>query len=317
MSIETNDATPYQPQSHAYPEGVDRGRYYWPYLVVFLLYHGGALFAFVPWLFDWGSVIACLAGIYIFGVLGINVCYHRLLTHRSFACARRVEHLLALLGVCCLQETPARWVAIHRMHHQHSDEPNDPHSPLIGFLWGHFGWLIRANRDLERVSLFERYARDLLSDRFYRRLEHNYLWLWLNLALWLGYFSAGLAIGYYAEGWERGLQLGLSLLVWGVIVRTVMVWHMTWSVNSVTHLWGYRNYETGDNSRNNFAVGLISHGEGWHNNHHAQPRCAAHGHRWWELDVTWIIIWLMKQVRLAWDIVPINEKMASQQAVRQ
>jgi fatty-acid desaturase len=165
------------------------------------------------------------------------------------------------------------------------------------------------------MSLYERYARDLLRDRFYRGLERK--WVWINLAQWPLFFGAGLALGW-ATGptWWHGLRLGLSLLIWGVFVRTVLVWHITWSVNSVTHLWGYRNYETDENSRNNVFVGLISNGEGWHNNHHAQPRSAAHGHRWGELDVTWITIWLMKQARLAWDIVPINKKMAERQVLK-
>jgi fatty-acid desaturase len=133
MTIDTGPDTRHQPHPLPYPEGLQRGRYNWPYAGGLLFYHGMALFALLPWLFDWVSVAACLLGLYVFGTLGINLCYHRLLTHRSFACPRGLERLLALLGVCCLQDTPARWVAAHRLHHQHSDEQEDPHSPLAGF----------------------------------------------------------------------------------------------------------------------------------------------------------------------------------------
>jgi stearoyl-CoA desaturase (delta-9 desaturase) len=226
-----------------------------------------------------------------------------------------LEHFLSILGVCCLQDTPARWVAVHRFHHQHSDEPADPHSPLAGFFWGHMGWLIHGNKDLKRVQLYERFSRDLLYDRFYRNLERRLAWVWVNLAQWVLACAIGFVIGTFTgAGWADGVQFGLSLLVWGVILRTVVVWHITWSVNSVTHVWGYRNYETGENSKNNIIVGLLANGEGWHNNHHAQPRCAAHGHQWWELDVTWITIRLLRKAGLAWDVVPISEKAAARRA---
>lgn len=144
------------------------------------------------------------------------------------------------------------------------------------------------------------------------------MWVWINLGQWGVFFAIGFVLGWVTDAdWTEGLRVGLSMLVWGVFVRTVLVWHITWSVNSVAHLWGYRNYETDENSRNNIFVGLISNGEGWHNNHHAQPRAAAHGHKWWELDVTWITIWLLQQVGLAWDVVPINKRMAQRQALKE
>jgi stearoyl-CoA desaturase (delta-9 desaturase) len=269
-----------------------------------VMYHLLALLAFWPWLFSWSGVALAALGCYVFGTLGINLGYHRLLTHRGFACPRWLEHTLALLGVCCLQDTPARWAATHRLHHQHSDEQPDPHSPLVNFFWGHMGWLLVANRDIDRRSLFEHYAKDLIRDRFYRNLERHGLWAWLNLVQCVAFFAAGLAIGTWtSDEVEQGVQFGVSLLVWGVFLRTVVVWHITWSVNSVTHRWGYRNYATADDSRNNLVIGVLSNGEGWHNNHHAQPRAARHGHRWWELDVTWLTIRLLRGVGLVWDVV--------------
>jgi fatty-acid desaturase len=286
------------------PETVDGRKVRWPYLAGVVLIHALALLAFWPALFHWSSVIAAAAGVYVFGTLGINLCYHRLLTHRGFKCNKRLEHFFALLGVCCLQDTPAHWVAVHRMHHQHSDEQSDPHSPLVNFFWSHLGWLWIENSELERFGIFERYVKDLISDRFYRRLERNHFWVTVNLVQWLLFFLAGAAIGWFSMHRAGGSAMaGASMLVWGVYVRTVIVWHITWSVNSVTHLWGYRNYDTRESSRNNWIVGILSNGEGWHNNHHAQPRAASHGHQWWELDVTFLTIRMLAMLGIAWDLV--------------
>src|SRR6516165_9656124 len=160
-----------KPARLPYPPTLRRGGVIWEYAIAFSLYHALALLAVLPWLFSWTGLAAALAGTYVFGTLGINLCYHRLLTHRSFACPRWLEHGLSILGVCCLQDTPARWVAVHRLHHQNSDEQPDPHSPLVTFIWGHMGWLIHTNTDLERMQLYERYSRDLLRKRFYLFLE--------------------------------------------------------------------------------------------------------------------------------------------------
>lgn len=301
-----------------YPPAMQRGRLIWEYVVAFALYHSLAVLAVVPWLFTWTGLAACLIGIYVFGTLGINLCYHRLLTHRSFRCPLWLEHTLAIIGVCSLQDTPARWVGVHRLHHQKSDEPTDPHSPLASFIWGHMGWLLVKNGDLERMSLYERYAKDLLKDPFFLGLERRLMWVWINLAQWVVFYTVGSLIAWAVTGsFLEGVRHGLSLLIWGVFLRTVLVWHITWSVNSVTHLWGYRNYQTDENSKNNVFVGIISNGEGWHNNHHAQPRCAAHGHKWWEFDVTYLTIRLLQIVGLAKDVIPINRRMAEKQTAKE
>jgi stearoyl-CoA desaturase (delta-9 desaturase) len=267
-------------------------------------FHLAALLACVPWLFSWSGLAWAVGGLYLFGTLGINVGYHRLLTHRGFACPRWLEHALATLGACCWQGSPMAWVAVHRMHHQHSDESGDPHSPLRSFFWSHVGWVLIYDPALYNLSTYDRYARDLFRDRFYKSLERPRVWRYLHLIQWAVFLCLGALVGGL---WSRsvlgGLQLGLSWLVWGVLLRTVLVWHITWSVNSVTHLWGYRNHDTQDDSRNNWLVGLISNGEGWHNNHHADPRSAAHGQRWWELDVSYLTIRVLELVGLARDVV--------------
>lgn len=287
-------------------------RILWTYVLGIGGVHLLALAAFVPALFSWSGLALAVLGLYLYGTLGINLCYHRLLTHQGLRVPKALERVLATLGVCCLQDAPARWVAIHRLHHQHSDEQPDPHSPLVTFLWGHVGWLMVENRQLSVVGTFERYARDVLRDPYYMWLERSKLW-WVVYFLHAGlYFAAGLLAGRLWGGtWAAGGLLGASWVVWGVLVRTVAVWHITWSVNSLSHIWGYRSYETGENSRNNWFVALVSNGEGWHNNHHADQRSAAHGHRWWEFDVTWLTILALEAVGLARDVVRPRYRRAS------
>jgi fatty-acid desaturase len=266
--------------------------------------HLVALLAFVPWFFSWTGLVLAFLGLYVFGTLGISLCFHRLLTHRSLVCPDWLEHSLAILGLCCAQDTPARWVGIHRRHHEHADEQPDPHRPAAGFLWAHIGWMIYRNRDLTRLKLVSRYSKDIIRDPFYARLEQNFRWVGVVLISWLCFFGSGFFIGLLVHrNGVRAIQFGFSVLVWGVFVRTVVVWHITWSVNSLTHLWGYRNYDTSDSSRNNILVGLLSNGEGWHNNHHADPRSARFGRRWWELDATWLTIRLLSALGLARKVV--------------
>ncbi|QDT04045.1 Fatty acid desaturase [Rubripirellula lacrimiformis] len=289
------------PQRLPLPEATQPLQIMWRYVFVLAAVHVVALLALVPWLFTWSGLVLGIAGHFVFGMLGITIGYHRLLTHRGFTCPKWLEHTLAMLGMCNLQDSPARWVAIHRMHHQHSDHQPDPHSPLASFLWGHVGWVVCRHKDLDRTSHYERYVRDLLRDRFYLKLERKDGWFFVFVGHALLIVLAGAAFGYFTQG--EPLRYAASWAVWAVAVRTVFVLHGTWSVNSLSHVFGYRNYETRDHSTNNWLVALISHGEGWHNNHHAQPRSAAHGHRWWEFDMSWWIIRGLEMVGLAKDVV--------------
>ena len=302
-----NDPSQQDPSRRVLPwpeKTIDPTLVRWRYAIGIPLVHLLALLAFVPWLFSWSGVCWAIAGLYLFGTLGINLCYHRLLTHQGLVAPKWLEHSLAILGVCTLQDTPACWVAMHRLHHKNSDERPDPHSPLVNFMWGHCGWLMFVNRDFRNVNLYERFVRDILRDRFYMTLERGQNWLWVYLGSMGVFYAGGFLVGWLTGGTLlAGAQLGSSWVVWGVFVRTVITWHITWSVNSVTHVWGYRNYETSDNSRNNVLVGLWSNGEGWHNNHHADQRAAAHGHKWWEFDVTWITIRTLEKLGLVKDVV--------------
>jgi stearoyl-CoA desaturase (delta-9 desaturase) len=276
----------------------------WPYACGIVGYHLLALLALTPWFFTWIGVVLAVGGLFVFGTLGINLGYHRLLAHRGLICPKWLERMFVVLGVCCVQDTPARWVSVHRLHHQHSDEPSDPHSPLGRFMWGHISWLMVDSPELTKLRIYERYAKDTLADRFYRALERRWRWVYVLLASWCVFFAAGvLDAGVAGRSIPEALRVGGSFLIWGVFLRTVLVWHITWSVNSLAHVWGSQRYDTGDSSRNNLFVGYISNGEGWHNNHHADPRSARHGHTWWELDVTWLTIRLLGVVGLAQRIV--------------
>jgi fatty-acid desaturase len=263
----------------------------WRYASPIVFVHLVAVLACVPWFFSWTGVVLAVLGCYVFGTLGMNIGYHRLLTHRGFSCPRWMERSLAILGACCMEESPTVWAALHRQHHHAADKERDPHSPLASFLWGHIGWLMIKSDNAEAGPSIQRYAEDLMSDPFYGWLEVGDNWIKVALVSWVAFFGAGFAAVTISGGTTlEAIQFGLSLVVWSAAIRTVLVWHLTWSVNSVTHLWGYRNYETPDNSRNNLLIGLLANGEGWHNNHHADPRSARHGHSWREPDMTWLTI---------------------------
>jgi stearoyl-CoA desaturase (delta-9 desaturase) len=184
------------------------------------------------------------------------------------------------------------WAATHRLHHQKSDQAGDPHSPLEGPWWSHFLWLFVKRKEADRDTLWRRYIPELTQRPIMQFFEKTFaFWLWAQgLAL--------LAVGWFFGGW----QLGVSLLVWGMCVRMVFAYHSTWFVNSATHLWGYRNYDTRDHSRNLWWVAVLAYGEGWHNNHHAHPSVAPAGHKWWEFDMTWWAIRALQLVGQAYDV---------------
>ncbi|MFM8572344.1 MAG: acyl-CoA desaturase [Pirellula sp.] len=277
---------------------------YWPYALSLLAVHLLGILAFFPSLFSWSGLVVAIATHILFDGLGVSIGYHRLLTHRGFECPKWLEHFIALCGICTLQDSPARWVAVHRMHHQHSDHQPDPHSPWVDFLWGHVGWLLFVDRRHDGVVHFERYARDLLRDPFYFRLERKLVWFWIYLAHAAAIVLVGYLFGLATTGRNSdALLLAASWFTWGVIARTIFTLHVTWAVNSVCHTWGYRNYETRDRSTNSWWVAFFTFGEGWHNNHHADQRSAQHGHRWFELDPSWWFINLMARVGLAWNLI--------------
>ncbi|MBV8530196.1 MAG: fatty acid desaturase [Candidatus Eremiobacteraeota bacterium] len=243
--------------------------------------HLGALAAFVPALFRMSDLVVAAILAYLTGVLGVTLCYHRVLTHRSLRLRKPIEYLFALFGTLALQGDPLRWVATHRKHHAYADREGDPHSISLGFRWAHVDWLYRQNVAIPTPDEIARYAPDLYADPFYRTLAYIGLPLQFVLA----------AVLFLAGGW--------AWVVWGVFVRLVFSYHSTWFVNSAAHMLGYRTYRTNDQSTNCWWVAALAFGEGWHNNHHAFPFSARHGLRWFEIDVTWWHVKALELLRLA------------------
>ena len=251
----------------------------WITTVVLVLFHIGAIAAF--FFFSWPAVIAAVFLYWMCTGLGISLGYHRLHTHRSYKTPLLLEYFFAVCGALTLEGGPIFWVATHRIHHQNSDKPGDPHSPRDGAWWSHIGWILVGEAKHNNTKLMSKYAPDLARHRFY---------VWLNDYHWLPMVVLGLLL--LAIG-------GLPMLLWGVCLRVVFGLHATWLVNSATHMWGSRRFATRDDSRNNWWVALITFGEGWHNNHHAHPTSARHGLAWYEFDISWITLKVMKVLGIA------------------
>jgi stearoyl-CoA desaturase (delta-9 desaturase) len=290
------------------------------FLIAIVLVHVLMLAALVPfsYTFAWWGIPLVLVGNFVYGSLGINLGYHRMLTHKAASFPQFLERLWVLCGVCSLEGSPLWWVCTHRMHHQHSDEEGDPHSPQQNFFWGHMEWIYTADPRRNTLDTYAKYVPDLMGDRFLRWLHRGEKWL----LVWAVHVFIVTAIGFglgflIADSTERAIQIGVQVFVWGVLVRTVYVWHITWLVNSASHRWGYRNYETSDRSRNNWFVALLTNGEGWHNNHHATPRACSQGHRWWEIDLTFTFVRLLEAAGLAWDVVQVRVPKHIQDSIRE
>lgn len=251
----------------------------WPITLVMTLFHLGALAAL--FVFKWQLLAGAIFLYWISTGLGISMGYHRLLTHRSYKTPRLLEYFFAVCGTLTLEGGPISWVATHRIHHQNSDRPGDPHSPQEGAWWAHAGWILFGEANHSNTRKMSKYAPDLAKDRLY---------VWLNDYHWVP--MVVLAILLYSIA-------GFPLVLWGICLRVVFGLHATWLVNSATHMWGSRRFATHDDSRNNWWVASITFGEGWHNNHHAHPTSARHGLAWYEFDPSWILITILKRLRLA------------------
>jgi stearoyl-CoA desaturase (delta-9 desaturase) len=207
--------------------------------------------------------------------------FHRLLTHRGYKTPKIVEYVLTFCGTLALEGGPINWVVTHRIHHAYTDVPGDPHTPRDGGWWAHIGWMLNGTAQQFDSSVMERYAPDLMKDKFH---------LWLNRFYWLPLVLLSLVLLAFG-GW--------SYVMWAVFFRVTFNFHATWLVNSATHMWGTRRFSTGDDSRNNWWVALLTFGEGWHNNHHAYPTAARHGLAWYEIDINWWGIRVMQFLGLA------------------
>jgi stearoyl-CoA desaturase (delta-9 desaturase) len=261
---------------------------------------------------DWigPSDVIVFAIMYTLSGFGVTVGFHRMLTHRAFATHAPTRYVFAILGSLSVQGPVIDWVADHRKHHAHTDEEGDPHSPHVGHgsgvrgalrgLWhAHAGWLWRTHGQARA----HKYARELIEDQGMRRINRRFpLIVLASLAL-------PALLGFALTGTLHGALTGL---VWGGFARIFLQHHITWSVNSVCHFFGRRRFEVDDHSTNVFWLALPSLGESWHHNHHAFPRSAAHGLRWWELDPSAALIALMRRLGLAWDVVRIAPERQTQ-----
>jgi len=264
--------------------------------------------------FNW-IYLGLLVGMFIFSGLGITIGYHRLFTHKSFVTTRFMTWLWAVAGSTAAEGSVLEWVAYHRRHHQFSDRVEDPHTPhghgeehgdtikgfLKGFWHAHAGWFI--SRSASDDPEFDRYVPDLMKDPVVKGVSDRW-----QIYIAIGALLPALIAGLVTMSWT-GAALGF---LWGGLVRIFLVHHLTWSINSVCHIWGARPYQSHDLSRNNVVFGVLAFGEGWHNNHHAFPTSARHGLRWWQFDSSWLLIRAMKAVGLVWDIkLPTTERMES------
>lgn len=272
-----------------FPEGICWPTFFWIALV-----HVGALAA--PWTFTWPGLIAMLGLYFLTAGVGICLGFHRLISHGSFATYRPLRWLIAWIGGLAGEGSAIHWGANHRQHHALSDRMGDPHSPRDGILWSHVLWCLARMCPARRAAHHRRWAPDLASDPVLRFLDRTFL-VW-HVALG----AALVALGYWGGGWT----IAASLVVWGMFVRLVVVLHATWCINSVTHVWGYKTYDTVDDSRNLWWVAAVTFGEGWHNNHHAFPRAASYRHQWWELDTTFLMIQLLEKLGLAWNVARLS-----------
>jgi stearoyl-CoA desaturase (Delta-9 desaturase) len=227
--------------------------------------------------------VALMLGLYLLSGLGITVGFHRMLTHKSFETSRPVKALLLIMGCLAVEGDPITWASTHIQHHAHSDDEDDPHSPLEGLWHSHMGWLFGYKHN---VAVYGTWLKK----------DPTVVWVSKTWILWV---ALGLIVPTLIAGW--------SGLIWGGLVRIFLTHHITWSVNSICHTFGRRDFQTRDASRNNFIVGLLAFGEGWHNNHHAFPRSAFHGLRWWQIDLSGYLIRAMEATGLVWNVYRVKE----------
>lgn len=265
----------------------------WNTITAVAIFHALAIASL--FFFSWSNLVATVILWWISGSLGIGLGYHRLLTHRGFKVPKWLEYTLSVFGMLALQSGPLSWVTTHRIHHAFTETEKDPHSPRSGTYWAHIGWIFRGTSQNQSWATMQRYCPDFANDPVHQFMNKYY---------WIPTVAVGVSL--------VGIG-GIGMLLWGIFLRTVFGWHFTWLVNSMTHLWGTRRFETRDDSRNNALVAAVSFGEGWHNNHHAYPRSAKHGLAWYEFDINWIQIWTLEKLGLAKSVHVYSPKKESKE----
>jgi stearoyl-CoA desaturase (delta-9 desaturase) len=259
----------------------------WTTTIWMLIFHTGMIAAL--FMFSWKVLLVTLFLWWVSGSLGVGMGFHRLLTHRGFKTPKAVEYFLTLCGTLALEGGAINWVVTHRIHHAHTEvQGKDPHTPRDGRWWAHMGWILTGTAQQHEDEVLWRYAPDLMKDRVH---------VFLNRFYYVPLVVLGIAL-YAVGGWP--------MMMWGIFIRVTVGLHATWLVNSATHMWGTRRFESNDDSTNNLLVALVTFGEGWHNNHHAHPRAARHGVAWYEIDINWWGIRTLQFLGLARDIKLIN-----------
>ena len=286
--------------SDYFPEGADRvrelpERFEWSRAVPFIVLHLGCLgVIWTGW--SW-TAVGVAAGLYFVRMIAVTGLYHRYFCHRAFKTSRPVQFGFALLGLTAVQRGPLWWSAVHRHHHQHSDDEHDTHSPGVkGFVWSHIGWLTSSRNFPTDYSR----GRDLA--KFPELVFLNRFDILGPLALAAALFGAGALLQAFAPGLGT---TGGQLVVWGFFISSVFLFHGTCAVNSFAHTLGTKRYETGDESRNSLVLALITLGEGWHNNHHQHQATARQGFYWWEIDISYYLLRGLAALGLVWDLRPV------------
>ena len=245
---------------------------------------------------SWVAVGVAVA-LYAVRMFAITAFYHRYFAHRTFRTSRVVQFVFAVIGAASVQRGPLWWAAHHRNHHRHTETAADPHSPTVhGFWWSHMGWFLTAEgfrTDWSRIPDLVRYPELRWLDRFDTLVP---------VALAAGLFGLGALLERVAPGLGTS---GGQMLVWGFFISTVVLFHATVTINSLAHRFGRRRFDTGDDSRNNLWLALLTFGEGWHNNHHFFPGTVRQGFYWWEVDITWYGLRAMSALRLVSDLKPV------------
>ena len=241
----------------------------------------------------WSPIaVAVAAGLYVFHMFSITAFYHRYFSHRTFKTSRVAQFIFALMGSSCVQRGPIWWAARHRHHHRHSDEEDDVHSPVRhGFIWSHIGWITSKKAygfDAKAVPDLMKFPELRFLDRF-----ENVVPLVEAVMIF------GLGMLLEARGWNT---TGAQMLIWGFFVSTMISSHATFTINSLTHMWGTKRYTSKDESRNSLLLALLTFGEGWHNNHHYYPGAVRQGFYWWEIDLTFYALWVMSRLGIIWEL---------------
>ena len=269
----------------------------WTRIIPFILLHVSCLAVFFVG-FSWFAV-SVMFGFYLLRMFAITAFYHRYFSHKAFKTSRTVQFIFALIGVMSTQNGPLWWAAHHRYHHRHADKVGDLHSPRDGFWYSHMGWFLNK----QNYATQEHLVKDWIKYPELRWLDrHSVL---VSVLTGTSFWLVGSVLAYVAPSLGTN---GVQLFVWGFLISTILLTHVTLTINSFAHRFGFRTYPTQDDSRNNWFLALLTLGEGWHNNHHFCPASVRQGFVWWQIDLSFYVLKMMESVGLVWDLVPIPDK---------